>query len=149
MQVRPIHTATVIGVEGHPIQVEVDLLRRLPSVSIVGLPDGAIRESADRIRSAMQRDSYFREESGYQWHRLVSKNLGHYLITNCLSHFTNGCRWQVKLISTTVWSLRSSSIWRAHQFGVNINSTSGKIDGISTVDFTASQLEKAFGDFRH
>ena len=58
MQVRPIHTATVIGVEGHPIQVEVDLLRRLPSVSIVGLPDGAIRESADRIRSAMQNSGF-------------------------------------------------------------------------------------------
>ncbi len=49
-----IHTATVIGVDGHPIQVEVDLLRRLPSISIVGLPDGAVRESADRVRSAIQ-----------------------------------------------------------------------------------------------
>ena len=49
-----IHSATVIGVDGHPIQVEVDLLRRLPAVSIVGLPDGAVRESADRVRSAIQ-----------------------------------------------------------------------------------------------
>ena len=49
MHIHPIHTATVIGVDGHPIRVEVDLLRRLPAISIVGLPDGAIRESADRI----------------------------------------------------------------------------------------------------
>ena len=49
-----IHSATIIGVDGHPIQVEVDLLRRLPAVSIVGLPDGAVRESADRVRSAIQ-----------------------------------------------------------------------------------------------
>ena len=49
-----IHSATVIGVDGHPIQVEVDLLRRLPAVSIVGLPDGSVRESADRVRSAIQ-----------------------------------------------------------------------------------------------
>ena len=58
MQVHPIHTATVIGIEGHPIRVEVDLLRRLPAVSIVGLPDGAIRESADRIRSAIQNSGF-------------------------------------------------------------------------------------------
>ena len=62
MHIQPIHTATVVGVDGHPIQVEVDLLRRLPSVSIVGLPDGAIRESADRIRSAIQ-------NSGFQFPR--------------------------------------------------------------------------------
>ncbi len=49
-----IHSATIIGVDGHPIHVEVDLLRRLPAVSIVGLPDGAVRESADRVRSAIQ-----------------------------------------------------------------------------------------------
>ena len=62
MQIEPVHTATVIGVEGHPIRVEVDLLKRLPAVSIVGLPDGAIRESADRIRSAIQ-------NSGFQFPR--------------------------------------------------------------------------------
>ena len=62
MHIHPIHTATVIGVDGHPIRVEVDLLRRLPAVSIVGLPDGAIRESADRIRSAIQ-------NSGFQFPR--------------------------------------------------------------------------------
>ena len=62
MNIHPIHTATVVGVDGHPIRVEVDLLRRLPAISIVGLPDGAIRESADRIRSAIQ-------NSGYQFPR--------------------------------------------------------------------------------
>ncbi|MCK6503335.1 YifB family Mg chelatase-like AAA ATPase [Myxococcota bacterium] len=47
-------SGTVEGVDGVPIQVEVDLLRRLPNVVIVGLPGGAVRESADRVRSAIQ-----------------------------------------------------------------------------------------------
>ncbi len=44
---------TLAGVQGIPVGVEVDLLRRLPGISIVGLPGGAIRESADRVRSAI------------------------------------------------------------------------------------------------
>lgn len=47
-------SGTLEGVEGVPIEVEVDLLRRLPCVVIVGLPGGAVRESADRVRSAIQ-----------------------------------------------------------------------------------------------
>ncbi|MCB9779973.1 MAG: YifB family Mg chelatase-like AAA ATPase [Alphaproteobacteria bacterium] len=49
-----VHTGTLEGVDAVPILVEVDLLRRLPSVVIVGLPGGAVRESADRVRSAIQ-----------------------------------------------------------------------------------------------
>jgi magnesium chelatase family protein len=36
-----------------PITVEVDLLRRLPCITIVGLPASAVRESGERIRSAI------------------------------------------------------------------------------------------------
>jgi len=41
------------GIDAVPIEIEVDLLRRLPSVCIVGLPASAVRESAERVRSAM------------------------------------------------------------------------------------------------
>lgn len=41
------------GVEAIPIEVEVDLLRRLPSVSVVGLAASAVKESAERVRSAV------------------------------------------------------------------------------------------------
>lgn len=41
------------GVEAVPIEVEVDLLRRLPSVSVVGLAASAVKESAERVRSAI------------------------------------------------------------------------------------------------
>ncbi len=48
-----VHAATLLGVDALSIQVEVDLLRRLPAVVIVGLPSPAIRESAERVRSAI------------------------------------------------------------------------------------------------
>ncbi|MEL6343695.1 MAG: YifB family Mg chelatase-like AAA ATPase [Myxococcota bacterium] len=47
-------SGALVGVDGVPVSVEVDLLRRLPCVVIVGLPGGAVRESADRVRSALQ-----------------------------------------------------------------------------------------------
>ncbi|MFO0004751.1 MAG: magnesium chelatase domain-containing protein, partial [bacterium] len=47
-------SGTLLGVDAAPVSVEVDLLRRLPAVTIVGLPGGAVRESADRVRSALQ-----------------------------------------------------------------------------------------------
>lgn len=53
-----ISSATLIGVDGHLIEVEVDLLSKLPSISIVGLPDGAVRESGDRVRSAIEQSGF-------------------------------------------------------------------------------------------
>jgi magnesium chelatase family protein len=41
------------GVDAVPIEVEVDLLRRLPKISVVGLPASAVKESAERVRSAI------------------------------------------------------------------------------------------------
>ena len=48
-----VYGATLLGVDGLKVTVEVDFLRRLPSVAIVGLPSLSVRESADRVRSAM------------------------------------------------------------------------------------------------
>jgi magnesium chelatase family protein len=47
------------GIEGVPIQVEVDIRRGLPGIDVVGLPDGAVREARDRVRVAI-RNSGFR-----------------------------------------------------------------------------------------
>jgi len=47
-------SGTLHGVDGLPVSVEVDLLNRLPCVVIVGLPGCAIRESSERVRSAIQ-----------------------------------------------------------------------------------------------
>jgi len=48
-----IRAGALQGIDAIPIQVEVDLLRRLPHVCVVGLPANAVRESAERIRSAI------------------------------------------------------------------------------------------------
>ena len=44
--------ASVIGVEGRPVLIEAALLSGLPAFTVVGLPDAAVTESRERIRSA-------------------------------------------------------------------------------------------------
>ena len=51
-------TATTIGLDAYKIEVEVDVINSLPSVSIVGLPDSAVSESKERIRSAIKNSGY-------------------------------------------------------------------------------------------
>lgn len=48
-----VFSATMIGVEAHLVSVEVDLVRRLPKTTVVGLPANAVRESTERVRSAI------------------------------------------------------------------------------------------------
>lgn len=47
-------SATVVGIEGRLIEVEVDISSGLPQTAIVGLPDPAVRESVERVRAAVQ-----------------------------------------------------------------------------------------------
>lgn len=46
-------TATLVGVDGHVVTVEVHTSNGLPSFTIVGLPDAACREARDRVRAAV------------------------------------------------------------------------------------------------
>jgi magnesium chelatase family protein len=48
-----IPAAVVIGVEGHPVHVEVHVGQGLPGLAIVGLPDASCREARDRVRAAI------------------------------------------------------------------------------------------------
>ena len=48
-----VPAATLLGVTGHPVQVEVHVGNGLPSLSIVGLPDASCREARDRVRAAV------------------------------------------------------------------------------------------------
>jgi magnesium chelatase family protein len=48
------------GIEAFPVEIEVDVARGLPAVNLVGLADTAIRESRERIKSAIK-------NSGFQW----------------------------------------------------------------------------------
>lgn len=47
------HTACLIGIEAHPVQVEVRLGEGLPGFDIVGLPERGVRESRIRVRAAL------------------------------------------------------------------------------------------------
>ena len=53
-----VTTATVLGLEAYKISVEVDLVQSIPGVTIVGLPDTAISEARERVRSAIKNSGY-------------------------------------------------------------------------------------------
>lgn len=48
------HTIGVLGLETHAIEVEVDVSPGLPFFQVVGLPDAAVSESRERVRSALR-----------------------------------------------------------------------------------------------
>ena len=55
-----ISSATLHGVEGVSVTVEVHVARGLPAFTVVGLPDASCRESRDRVRAALL-------TSGFAW----------------------------------------------------------------------------------
>lgn len=48
------YTAALVGVSAELVRVEADVSNGLPSFTIVGLPDASVRESRDRVRSAIR-----------------------------------------------------------------------------------------------
>ena len=60
MPVARTHSIALVGVEGHPVEIETDIENGLPGLLLVGLPDTALREARDRIRAAII-------NSGEQW----------------------------------------------------------------------------------
>ena len=54
------HSIALVGVEGHTVEVEADIANGLVGLLLVGLPDTALREARDRIRSAIV-------NSGQEW----------------------------------------------------------------------------------
>lgn len=50
-----IRTASVIGLDAHLVRVESDISPGLGAFVIVGLPDAAVQEARERVRSAMKR----------------------------------------------------------------------------------------------
>lgn len=51
-------TFTLDGIAARPVRVEADVHRGLPSFSIVGLPDAAVREARERVRAAIVNSGY-------------------------------------------------------------------------------------------
>ena len=64
-----VPSATLLGVDGRPVSVEVHVSAGLPCFNVVGLPDTSCRESRDRVRAALL-------STGVRWpQRRVTVNL--------------------------------------------------------------------------
>ncbi len=53
-----VRSAAVFGIEASPVNIEVDVSFGLPGFTVVGLPDASVRESRDRIRSAVRNSGF-------------------------------------------------------------------------------------------
>lgn len=53
-----VFSAAILGVDGYLVDVEVDISFGLPGVTVVGLPDAAVQESRERVRSAIKNNGY-------------------------------------------------------------------------------------------
>lgn len=53
-----VFTTSIIGVDASMVEVEVDLSRGMPYFSTVGLPDNAVKESRERVKSAIKNSGY-------------------------------------------------------------------------------------------
>lgn len=54
------------GIEGFPVNIEVDVSHGMPMYSTVGLPDAAVRESRERVQSAIKNSGF-----AYPYERVV------------------------------------------------------------------------------
>lgn len=53
-----IKSSALQGIDSYPVSVEVDLSSGLPSFDIVGLPDSAVKESRERVRTAVKNSGF-------------------------------------------------------------------------------------------
>ncbi len=61
-----VQSCAVIGLDAEPVRVEIDIASGLERVTLVGLPDAAVRESSERVRAAVSNSGYF-----FPQHRLT------------------------------------------------------------------------------
>src|SRR6266478_798281 len=53
-----VHSAAVLGIDSYPIEIEVNAGGGQPAVIIVGLPDAAVKESRDRVKTAIENSGF-------------------------------------------------------------------------------------------
>ncbi|MCM1367479.1 MAG: YifB family Mg chelatase-like AAA ATPase [Roseburia sp.] len=53
-----INSYALSGLDGYGVTVEVDIHAGLPAIDVVGLPDTAVKESRERVRSAVKNSGY-------------------------------------------------------------------------------------------
>ena len=53
-----VMSSAVIGNDAYVVEVEIDISQGLPSYSTVGLAEGAVRESKERVKAAIKNSGY-------------------------------------------------------------------------------------------
>jgi magnesium chelatase family protein len=53
-----VKSCAIVGLEGSIVEVEVDIASGLPAFNIVGLPDTAVQEAKERVRSAIRNSGF-------------------------------------------------------------------------------------------
>ncbi len=53
-----VYSAGVEGIDGYIVEAECSVTRRFPAFNVVGLPDSAVKESKERVRSAVTESGY-------------------------------------------------------------------------------------------
>ena len=51
-------SSAVFGIDAYTVEVEVDIAQGLPAFATVGLPEGAVKESKDRVKAAVKNCGY-------------------------------------------------------------------------------------------
>ena len=69
-----VKSMSLHGLEGYPIEVQVDVSGGLPCFEIVGLPDTSIREAKERVKTAIKNSGF-----ELQSRRIIVKKEGSYL----------------------------------------------------------------------
>lgn len=54
-----VFSAAVLGIDAYVVTVETHLEGQLPYIAIVGLPDGAVKESKERITAAIKNSGLY------------------------------------------------------------------------------------------
>jgi len=58
MGIVKVRSSSLLGIDSYPVEVEVDISTGLPSFTIVGLPDTAVQEARERVRSAIKNSGF-------------------------------------------------------------------------------------------
>ena len=101
-----LRSAAVFGVDAYPVHIEVDVSFGLPHFTMVGFPDATVRESRDRVRSAIK-------NSGFEFpHHRITVNLAPADVRKAGSSFdlpialgllaTSGCLTRAAIDDTVV-----------------------------------------------
>ncbi|HEY5040029.1 MAG TPA: YifB family Mg chelatase-like AAA ATPase [bacterium] len=53
-----VRSAALLGIDAYPVECEVDICPGLPTFQTVGLPDAAVKESKDRVKSAITNSQF-------------------------------------------------------------------------------------------